>query len=114
MVNLGLVPCFWVALRKPKWAVLAAALFVALLLTESKAGLLAAFVACYILSWHRFGETFAVLGLTASLHYELEQLASPVRASNSWRSWRPYLGPSLNSASSAWRTLTTFLHSDTY
>src|SRR5262245_58000755 len=30
---------------------------------------------------------------------------SPVPASNSWRSWSPYLGPSCNRASMAWRTL---------
>ena len=67
VVNLGLVPCFWMMLRKPKWAVLVAVLSVALLLAESKGGILAAFVACTIISWHRWGETFAVLWLAALL-----------------------------------------------
>ena len=30
---------------------------------------------------------------------------SPVPASNSWASWKPYFGPSLSSASNAWRTI---------
>ncbi len=39
---------------------------------------------------------------------------SPVRASNSWRSCRPYLGPSLSRASSAWRTLIGLHHPVAY
>src|SRR2546423_7652225 len=40
---------------------------------------------------------------------------SPVLASNSWRSWSPYFGPSLSSASNACRTLMpSSLHSVAY
>src|SRR5207248_2879469 len=39
---------------------------------------------------------------------------SPVRASNSWRSWRPYFGPSLRRARRAWRTLIVSHHRVAY
>src|SRR5262249_13242113 len=36
---------------------------------------------------------------------------SPVPASNSWANWKPYFGPSLSRANSAWRTIIGYLAS---
>lgn len=55
VINCGLIPAFYMALRKPKWFVPAAIFSVALFGTGSKAGAIAGAISCAILTYEQFG-----------------------------------------------------------
>jgi O-antigen ligase len=59
VLNLGLIPCFYRALRKPIWYLAVALFSVAMFATVSKAGAIAAVLGCLILLIERFGFNFA-------------------------------------------------------
>jgi O-antigen ligase len=55
VINAGLIPSLYMAVRKTKWLVLVVVFGVALFLTVSKAGMIAAAIACIIIGYDAFG-----------------------------------------------------------
>ena len=84
-VNCGLIPSFYMALRKPKWFVSFVLFAVALFATGSKAGAIAAAVACLILIYEQFGflpVLFLCLPALAAAPYILHPMCDAPSAPN--------------------------------
>jgi O-antigen ligase len=64
VLNFGLIPAFYMALRKSQWWILTALFALAMTITHSRAGVMAGGVACFIVAANYYGQrwTYCALG----------------------------------------------------